>query len=77
MASPRSGTEEASIDAAIWRIGRRILGFLLAVPVVVCGSQRLGSHGVFSVGRAVPGSAVSGNISSEPMRKPAAPSSQL
>ena len=39
MASPRSGIKQESIDAAIWRIGRRILGFLLAVPIVVWGSQ--------------------------------------
>ena len=74
IASVRSGIKEESIDAAIWRIGRRILGFLLAVPIVVCGLQLLGSHGVFSIGRALPVSAVSGNINSEPMRKPAAPS---
>jgi MscS family membrane protein len=42
IASPRTRIKEESIDATMWRIGSRILGFLLGVAILVRGMQILG-----------------------------------
>ncbi len=43
IASPRTRIREDSIDATMWRIGSRILGFLLSVAVLIRGLQILGA----------------------------------
>lgn len=43
IASPRNRIKEDSIDATTWRIGVRILGFLLGVAILVRGMQILGA----------------------------------
>jgi MscS family membrane protein len=43
IASPRTRIKEDSIDATMWRIGSRILGFLLSVAVLIHGLQVLGA----------------------------------
>jgi len=43
IASPRTRIREDSIDATMWRIGSRILGFLLSVAVLIRGLQVLGA----------------------------------
>jgi MscS family membrane protein len=43
IASPRTRINEDSIDATMWRIGARILGFLVGVAILVRGMQILGA----------------------------------
>ncbi|WP_296897535.1 mechanosensitive ion channel domain-containing protein [Thiohalocapsa sp.] len=43
IASPRTRIKEDSIDATMWRIGSRMLGFLLSVAVLIRGMQVLGA----------------------------------
>jgi MscS family membrane protein len=43
IASPRTRIKEESIDATMWRIGSRILGFLLGVAILIRGMQVLGA----------------------------------
>ena len=43
IAAPRMRIKEDSIDATMWRIGSRILGFLLSVVLLIRGMQILGA----------------------------------
>ena len=43
IASPRNRIKEDSIDATMWRIGLRIVGFLLGIVILVRGMQILGA----------------------------------
>jgi len=43
IAAPRMRIKEDSIDATMWRIGARILGFLLSVVLLIRGMQVLGA----------------------------------
>jgi MscS family membrane protein len=43
IAAPRMRIKEDSIDATMWRIGSRILGFLLSVVLLIRGMQVLGA----------------------------------
>jgi len=43
IASPRTKIKEDSIDATMWRIGSRILGFLLSLLILIRGMQLLGA----------------------------------
>ncbi|MGB5733526.1 MAG: mechanosensitive ion channel domain-containing protein, partial [Thiohalocapsa sp.] len=43
IAAPRNRIKEDSIDATMWRIGARILGFLLSVVLLIRGMQLLGA----------------------------------
>jgi MscS family membrane protein len=44
IASPRTQIREDSIDATMWRIGARIVGFLLAAWMLIEGMQELGAN---------------------------------
>jgi MscS family membrane protein len=43
IASPRTKIKADSIDATMWRIGSRILGFLLSLLILIRGTQLLGA----------------------------------
>ena len=43
IASPRTRIKDESIDATMWRIGSRILGFLLSLLILIRGMQLLGA----------------------------------